>query len=371
MRFICCSAMPDVCEPTEQPVVFEATEATKCEFDELHTSVAVLLAECDEPLFHEAGVWIPSSSEWLVTSDRLQQNTLATNVKIIALHHPSGNVRRLRALEEAIEMGNGGTTDFKGGAFLCSQGLGSVSGSLWHIDKTLSVATRLGPEAGLTLNSPNDLVLHKSSGHLLFTDPAYGLESQGFRAAPFDTAKAVWAVPSHPQKCSDLAEWRRVDRRADEPNGVLLSPDEKTAYVSDVWSGKWARGKQLRHACPGGERSCVFAYDVVHDGQHGSAPSLANARKLIDLCDKKEVDTGAEGYPDGLKCDVRGNLYAGCGDGVRVYSPDGSYLGRIKVKGGVSNLCFGGHDGKTLLLLNKKRAFAVRMKVKGAIICDE
>ena len=66
-----------------------------------------------------------------------------------------------------------------------------------------------------------------------------------------------------------------------------------------------------------------------------------------------------------------GNLYAGCGDGVRVYSPDGSYLGRIKVKGGVSNLCFGGHDGKTLLLLNKTRAFAVRMKVKGAIICDE
>ena len=42
MRFICCSAMPDVCEPAERPVVFEATEATSCEFDELHTSVAVL-----------------------------------------------------------------------------------------------------------------------------------------------------------------------------------------------------------------------------------------------------------------------------------------------------------------------------------------
>ena len=58
----------------------------------------------------------------------------------------------------------------------------------------------------------------------------------------------------------------------------------------------------------------------------------------------------------------------GCGDGARVYAPDGTYLGRFAVDGGVSNLCFGGEDGRTLLLLSETRAYAVRMRVRGALL---
>ena len=53
--------------------------------------------------------------------------------------------------------------------------------------------------------------------------------------------------------------------------------------------------------------------------------------------------------------------------GVRVYSPAGRYLGRFGVPGGVSNLCFGGRDGRSLLLLSETRAYLVRMRVRGGL----
>ena len=83
---------------------------------------------------------------------------------------------------------------------------------------------------------------------------------------------------------------------------------------------------------------------------------------------REEKHYAAEtGYPDGLKCDARGNVYAGCGDGVRVYSPAGEFLGRVRLAGGVANLAFGGKDGTTLLMCNETRAVAIEMHVGGVL----
>eukprot|EP00966_Prymnesium_polylepis_P221198 5116758-Prymnesium_polylepis.1 len=65
-------------------------EAATPDFSELHDGFAALLAEAEEDLFHEAGVWIPSSAEWLVTSDTLLPGTPETHVTISAIHHESG-----------------------------------------------------------------------------------------------------------------------------------------------------------------------------------------------------------------------------------------------------------------------------------------
>ena len=62
-----------------------------------------------------------------------------------------------------------------------------------------------------------------------------------------------------------------------------------------------------------------------------------------------------------------GNVYAGCGDGVRVYNPAGKFLGVFAVEGGVANLVFGGEDGRTLVMLNETRAIAITMAVTGAL----
>lgn len=79
-----------------------------------------------------------------------------------------------------------------------------------------------------------------------------------------------------------------------------------------------------------------YAFDVkVYSGQ----PFLINGRLFA------MTDTG---IPDGIKCDVHGNVYSGCGDGVSIWSPGGVLLAKILVDG-VANFCFG-RDGQMFLL---------------------
>ena len=128
------------------------------EFRELYSGSkpARVLAYSELPLFHEAGVWIPATNEWLVTSNRLEKNsanasekenesstTPCVSVQITALHF-SGKIRRLSHLETIVVMANGGTEDLSGGAYLLSQGLGSQSGAIFHIDAHLRTATEVG-----------------------------------------------------------------------------------------------------------------------------------------------------------------------------------------------------------------------------------
>jgi gluconolactonase len=72
--------------------------------------------------------------------------------------------------------------------------------------------------------------------------------------------------------------------------------------------------------------------------------------------------------PDGIKCDLDGNVYSGCGDGVSIWAPDGTLLGKILVPGGVANFCFG-RPGE-LLLLNETRFWVARIanQVRGALL---
>jgi gluconolactonase len=73
----------------------------------------------------------------------------------------------------------------------------------------------------------------------------------------------------------------------------------------------------------------IYAFDVIISS---GAPFLANRRVFA---------YAAVGSPDGIKCDIYGNVYAGCGDGVEVWNSGGFLIGRILVPGGVSNFCFG------------------------------
>lgn len=74
------------------------------------------------------------------------------------------------------------------------------------------------------------------------------------------------------------------------------------------------------------------------------------------------------GIPDGIKCDLSGNVYSGCGDGVSIWSPGGVLLGKILVPGGVANFCFG-REG-ALYLLNETRVWRARLhgEVRGALL---
>ncbi len=74
------------------------------------------------------------------------------------------------------------------------------------------------------------------------------------------------------------------------------------------------------------------------------------------------------GIPDGIKCDVYGNVYSGCGNGLHVWSPGGELIGKILISGGVANFCFG-KQGE-IFLCNEQKLWRVQLdrSTKGALL---
>jgi len=97
-------------------------------------------------------------------------------------------------------------------------------------------------------------------------------------------------------------------------NGIILSPDEKTLYVTNG--------------------PVVVAFDVQADG------SLTNQR------DFGKLQGGMGG--DGSAVDSEGRLYVATGRSVDVFSPKGEFLGSIPAPQGTHGTTFGGRDKKTL-----------------------
>ena len=108
------------------------------------------------------------------------------------------------------------------------------------------------------------------------------------------------------------------------PNGIALSPDQKTLYVAN--------------SDP--ERAIWMAYEVLSDG------SIADGRMFFDA-------TGwvaeRQGLPDGLKVDLDGNLFATGPGGVLVFSPEGNHLGTIRTTQATANCAFG-DGGRSLYM---------------------
>lgn len=102
----------------------------------------------------------------------------------------------------------------------------------------------------------------------------------------------------------------------------------------------------------------LFSYAFDLSIYHGE-PFLTN-RRVFAMAD--------QGIPDGIKCDLNGNVYSGCGDGINIWSPGGVLLGRILINGGVANFCFG-RNGE-LFALNERRLWRVQLGagVKGALL---
>lgn len=75
------------------------------------------------------------------------------------------------------------------------------------------------------------------------------------------------------------------------------------------------------------------------------------------------------GVPDGIKCDVYGNVYAGCFDGIEVWNPAGTLIGTIVVPGGgVANFCFG-KDGE-IFACSEQKLYRIQLarETKGALL---
>ena len=83
------------------------------------------------------------------------------------------------------------------------------------------------------------------------------------------------------------------------------------------------------------------------------------------------IDAGPGGTPDGIRCDVDGNIWAGWGmgtpelDGVLVFAPDGTPIGRISLPERCANVCFGGHKRNRLFMASSHSLYALYVNIAG------
>jgi gluconolactonase len=130
-------------------------------------------------------------------------------------------------------------------------------------------------------------------------------------------------------------------------NGVALSPDEKTLYVTGL----------LPASIPKGEGGTVggglVAYDIQPDG------SLKNERQFATVASAL----------DGTVVDAMGRIYSTGGNGIQVFSPDGKSLGEIPAPLNLITATFSGPDKKTLYAVaNNQRfdeIFTIQMTAQG------
>ncbi len=216
--------------------------------------------------------------------------------------------------------GNGTTFDLQGRLINCEGDGRRVTRTA--LDGT--VTTLIDRFEGKRLNRPNDVIC-ASDGALWFTDPSLRvplaereLENAAiYRIAPDGAVKAVAPF--------------------EYPNGLALSPDERTLYVANT---RWTK--------------------FIHAIELDSAGAMVRRRIFADMS-----SDGTNGVPDGMKVDAAGRVFCTGTGGVWVFAPDGSKIGIIETPEVCANVAFGGPDLRTLLLTASTSVYTLRVKTPG------
>jgi gluconolactonase len=229
---------------------------------------------------------------------------------------------------------NGNTRDRQGRLITCEHAGRRVT----RTEYDGSISTILDRFEGKLLNSPNDAVV-TSDDSIWFTDPPFGIAGnyEGHLAVP-ELAQNVYRIDGKTGQPSVVADGLQG------PNGLAFSPDERRLYIVES------------RAIP---NRVIRAYDVVDDGR-----KLVNSRILLDA---------GPGTPDGLRCDVDGNLWCGWGmgteelDGVMIFSPEAKPIGRIRLPERCANVCFGGAKRNRLFMAASHSLYALYVNTQGAL----
>lgn len=184
---------------------------------------------------------------------------------------------------------------------------------------------------GKRFNSPND-ACYDSRGALYFTDPPYGLEKRMEDPSKELDFQGVYRL-------GPAMDLTLLSKDLSRPNGIALSPDERTLYVAN--------------SDP--ERAIWMAYPITTGGMLGQGRVFFDATTWVKQ---------KKGLPDGLKVDKSGNLWATGPGGVLIFAPDGAHLGTIQTGEATANCAFG-DDGGTLYITADMYLLRVRTTTRG------
>jgi len=196
---------------------------------------------------------------------------------------------------------------------------------------------------GRPFNSPNDLTIDQQ-GRIFFTDPRYlghePIEQPVMGIYRIDADGSVQLVAAN--------VWK--------PNGIAVSPDQKSLYVVTV--GNYNANILKPLLVTGGFSSGVHAYDLLVDG------SVRYRKQLVAL--------SATRWGDGMTVDANGNLYvavssaAPAENGIYVFSPEGQQLAMLPTPERAINVDFGrGADSTTLYVACEHGLYRIRLLRSG------
>jgi gluconolactonase len=199
---------------------------------------------------------------------------------------------------------------------------------------------------GRPFSRPNDLILARNGG-VYFTDPGLTMgqaeelvERYGGRPLAPRLPPAVYYIPPG-------GEAVLIEENMIRPNGIQLSREEQTLYISD------SNGVH------------IIAWEIQTNGL------VENRREFGTLQGRSRRDNGLGGvktFADGMAVDSEDRLYVATGAGIEVLSSQGSHLGVIPVAcppRDCQNVAFGGSNKQTLYIAGAGSLYSVELIARG------
>lgn len=263
--------------------------------------------------FTEGPLW---KGDWLLFSDIPNNRLVELRLKnegpeVLTFRYPSGNA-------------NGNTHDHEGRILTCEHSNRRVT----RTEKDGSVEVIASSFEGKRLNSPNDIVVDQK-GAIYFTDPTFGLpnRSEGKELAH----QGLYRVDPSTLQIDLLVEDLQL------PNGLAFSPDGELLYVDD---------SEMHH---------MRVFNVAQDG------SLTGGEVFADL----RGQPNEVGVPDGMKVDIKGNIYCTASGGLWVLNSNGDHLGRIVCPEIPANCGWGNEENRTLFITARTSVYSIELKIPG------
>ncbi|WRT63673.1 uncharacterized protein IL334_000596 [Kwoniella shivajii] len=317
-------------------------------------TLTLLAYTATDPIFHEAVVWHPETNSvyfaqnagpvaagtGLNKSAIVQKIYLDDAERIVKQGNGSGYVN-VTTVDSGVRVINpNGGTNFRGKIVYTAEGQGNdIPPALYLIDPNNHDNTTviMNNFYGRQFDSLNDVAVNPRNHELYFTDGPFGWV-QAFRPNP--------VLPTQVYRFNyDTGVVRAVADGFHMTNGITFSPDGMYAYVTDsgVSSGFWG----YNYTNP----STIYRYDVNDEGNFSNRQLFAYNEIRV---------------PDGIHCDVHGNVYVGTGDGINVYNPSGLLIGRLYLGTTSANFAFTG-KGKMVVCAETKLWY-VNWNAEGADI---